>query len=114
MQAMQDGMSTPAPLKGRAPLLSSIANASQVGRHFGRSREWGRQLLRSWYAEQAEDGLPRVVKRGRIIYTTVAVLNHYAPKKDETLARKVRSLESDLLAAFSRIAELERRIGRRR
>lgn len=107
-------LSSPAVVKGRAPLLSSIANAAAVGRHFGRSKSWGRQLLRSWAAEQEEDGLPRVVRRGRIIYTTVAVLQHYAPKKDETLARKVRALEGDLLDAFSRIAELERRIGRRR
>lgn len=114
VQALQAGLLSPPLLKARKPLLSSTANAAAVGRHFGRSREWGRQLLKQWYAEQQEDGLPRVVKRGKFLYTSVAVLYHYHPKKDPETERRIRSLESDLSHAFSRIAELERRIGRRR
>lgn len=94
--------------------LSQAANATQVGEHFGRSRQWGRLLLRQWLEEQKEDGLPRVFRRGKALYTTVAVLNHYAPRRDEKLERKVRKLEADLLSAFARLAELERRIGTRR
>lgn len=108
---MQDGVRAPSPPPALRP--SAIANASAVGRHFGRSREWGRQLLRQWHEEQKVDGLPRVVKRGGVIYTTVAVLNHYAPRRDRALENRVAALEADLLRAFSRIAELERRLPRR-
>lgn len=86
-----------------------LVGALGVGRHFKRGREWGRRLLKQWAEEQKRDGLPRVIRKGRYVYTTVAVLNHYAGKPNEKLERKVTQLERDLMNAYMRIAELERR-----
>ncbi len=95
-------------------VLSQLVAATAVGEHFGRSREWARALLREWHEDQKRDGLPRVIRRGRVLYTTVAVLEHYAPRRDRRTEKRLTALEADLLRAYARIAEIERALGRRR
>lgn len=102
-------------MKSLDPGPSQLASATAVGRRYGRSREWGRRLLKSWWAEQQAGGPPRVLRRGRVYYTTLAVLYADAPRaRDEALYRKVAELEKDLDRAFERIAALERKNGSRR
>jgi len=112
---MQEGVrrsATPVELR---PGGSQLASTQRVADHYGRSRWWALELLKEWYAEQQLGGPPRVLKRGRIFYTTLAVLHAHAPRgRDEQLQRKLRQMENDIEKAFVRIAELERRLGRRR
>lgn len=97
------------------PGSSQVASPSRVGAHFGKSREWARSLLKEWYAEQQRGGPPKVFRKGRVFYTTMSVLREHMPRgRDEALHRKLRELEHGLEQAYARIAELERRIGRRR
>lgn len=97
------------------PGPSQLVSAGKVGKRFGHSRDWGWRLLKSWWEEQERGGPPRVLRRGRYYYTTLAVLDIYAPKgRDERLLRKLRELDDGLDRAFARIVELERRLGMRR
>lgn len=97
------------------PAGSELVSSGGVGRYYKRSRKWGLELLKQWYAEQQAGGVPKVLLRGRYYYTTRAVLYADHPRgRDETVYRKLAALEKDLERAYSRIVELERKIGARR
>ena len=95
-----------------------IVGPTKFGRMFRRSRFWALKILRGWWSEQKKGGIVRAFKTpsGRL-YTTVAIIDA-APdlprRRDESLERRLRQMERDLSEAFTRIAELERRIGARR
>lgn len=72
-------------------------------------------MLKQWWEEQQRGGVPKVLRRGRVFYTTRAVLYADHPKgRDEHLWRKVERLEKDLEKAYARIVKLEERLGARR
>lgn len=97
------------------PAGSELVSSGEVGKHYGRSRRWGWMLLRQWWEEQKRGGTPKVLKRGRVFYTTRAMLYADNPKgRDEKLWRKVTQLEKDLERAYTRLVELEKRQGMRR
>ena len=97
------------------PAGSELVSSGGVGRYYKRSRKWGLELLKQWYAEQEAGGVPKVLRRGRYYYTTRAVLYADHPRgRDEAVYRKLAALEKDLERAYARIVELERRQGLRR
>lgn len=98
------------------PKGSPLVSATGVARRFGRGRKFGQRLLKQWLDEQQDGGQARVLKRGRVLYTTEAVLDAVLPggARDRAINRRLLVLERDLEVAYARIAELERRIGRRR
>lgn len=94
-----------------------VLTASKLGRLFKRSRWWGQRVLREWLREQERGGPVRVFfKRNGRPFTTVAIVEAVWPRarRDEQSERRIKVLESDLERAFTRIAELERKIGARR
>lgn len=96
---------------------SYVVGPTRFGRLFKRGRRWGYARLRDWWHEQQKGGPVRVFKkRSGAFYTTMGIVDFYMPRarRDEALERRLRHIESDLSAAFSRLAEIERRMGRRR
>lgn len=94
-----------------------VLTASKLGRLFKRSRWWGQRVLREWLREQERGGPVRVFfKRNGRPFTTVAIVEAVWPRarRDEQSERRIKALEADLERAFTRIAELERKIGARR
>ena len=95
---------------------SFVLGPSKLGKMFGRSRWWARRLLKTWWEEQQRGAPVRVFPLGGgRLYTTKATVEQYMPRrKDEALERRFAGIEKDLASAISRIADLERSIGRRR
>lgn len=100
---------------GPRPDPSLLVGPVALGKMVGRSRDWSWRLLREWRDEQERGGPRRVFVRanGRLC-TTVGVVNQYFPRPDRAVERRLKVLEDDLNRAFTRIAELERKIGARR
>lgn len=96
---------------------SFIVGATRLGKLYKRSRRWGFNLLREWWQEQEAGGPVRVFKRrSGAMYTTLRTLDLYMPRgrRDEQLERRLRHIESDLEQVYTRLAEMERRMGMRR
>lgn len=94
-----------------------VVGPTRFGRLFKRSRWWGLARLREWWEEQQRGGPVRVFKRkSGAFYTTMGIVDFYMPRarRDEAAERRFRRIERDLDEAFARLAELERRAGRRR
>lgn len=97
------------------PRGHALVGPTKVGAQFGRSRDWGRALLRQWWEEQQGGGRPRVLKRGRLLYTTMHVLNDYTPKaRDEAVLRKLRELDAAVDQLYGRVLKLEMSVVRPR
>lgn len=99
----------------KSPDPSFLIGPVALGKMAGRSRYWAWRLLREWRDEQERGGPLRVLVRasGRLC-TTVAVANLHFGRPDRALERRVKTLEADLDRAFTRIGDLERKIGLRR
>jgi hypothetical protein len=96
---------------------SFIVGATRLGELYKRSRRWGFNLLREWWRDQQDGGPVRVFRRKNgAMYTTLTVLDMHMPRgrRDEVLERRLRHIDRDLDQVFTRLAELERRIGMRR
>lgn len=94
-----------------------IVGPTRLGQLYKRSRRWGYTLLREWWAEQQAGGPVRVFKRKNgSLYTTLQVVDATMPRgrRDEVLERRLRHIDRDMDHVFTRLAELERRIGMRR
>jgi hypothetical protein len=94
-----------------------IVGPTRLGTLYKKSRRWGYNLLREWWNEQEKGGPVRVFKRANgAMFTTLQTLDLYLPRgrRDEALERRLRHIEGDLDQVFTRLAELERRIGMRR
>ena len=90
------------------PMGHALVGPTKVGAQFGRSREWGRALLRQWWEEQQGGGHPRVLKRGKVLYTTMQVLRDHTPRvRDEAMLRKLRELDSAVDQLYGRVLRLE-------
>lgn len=96
---------------------SFIVGPTTFGRMFKRGPDWGAKRLREWLAEQDAGGPIRVFRKpSGYLYTTVAIVDQYMPRArvDAATERRFKRMEEDLDRAFTRIAELERRVGMRR
>jgi len=94
-----------------------IVGPTKLGLLYKRSRRWGYNLLREWWAEQQAGGPVRVFKRrSGSLYTTLQIVDAMMPRgrRDEVLERRLRTMDRDLDQMATRLAELERRIGMRR
>lgn len=90
------------------PRGNALVGPTKVGAQFGRSREWGRALLRQWWEEQQGGGHPRVLKRGKVLYTTMQVLRDHTPRaRDEAVLRKLRELDGAVDQLYARVLKLE-------
>lgn len=99
------------------PDPSFVLGPTKLGRMFGKSRWWALRLLRTWWKEQQEGGPVRTfrVAGGGALRTTTATVDLYMPRRrDEALERRLAGIEKDLGALVTRVADLERAIGRRR
>lgn len=99
------------------PDPSFVLGPTKLGRMFNKSPSWGYRLLRAWWEEQQRGGPKRVFRHGkqRQYGTTIATVDQYMPRrKDEALERRLVGIEKDLAAVVTRLADLERSIGRRR
>ncbi len=96
---------------------SLTVGATRLGRMFERSRYWGAGQLRGWWDEQQRGGPVRVFRKTcGYLYTTIAIVDQAMPRgrRDEALERRLRAFERDLTDAYTRIAQLERMMGKRR
>ncbi len=98
------------------PAERFLIGPTAFGKMFRKSRWWAGRVMREWWKDQ-EAGGPILVHRrrsGHMTTTLAAIEQHMPRRKDEVLERRLRSMEIDLARAFTRIAELERALGRKR